>query len=131
MADLPVRLADYLRAGAARPFAWDLCDCCSWACGWVLLSRGVDPSAQWRGRYRTARGAVLHLRRGGGLLALASAAMAAAGLAETEQPMPGDIGVVDTVNGPALALWAGRRWACKSEGGIVIADFTPLRCWSV
>lgn len=125
-------LADYLRAGAARPFAWDACDCCSWACAWVLLRRGVDPSAAWRGRYRTAGGALRHIRRAGGdLLAVASAAMMDAGLVLTSSPQPGDIGVILSHQGQALALRTPTGWAAKAQAGIVVAPFDCLRAWSV
>ncbi|MET8524104.1 hypothetical protein [Nocardioides sp. NPDC004968] len=125
-------LAKYLRAGAARPFCWDSCDCCSWACGWVALRRGVDPSARWRGRYRTARGALLQIRRAGGdLLDVASEAMADAGLVPTEAPRPGDIGVVETDRGQALAIRTPTGWAAKAAAGITVAPFGCLRAWSV
>ncbi len=125
-------LAEYLRAGAARPFAWDACDCCSWACGWVALQRGVDPSARWRGRYRSVRGAMLQIRRAGGdLLAVTREAMAASGLAATTAPGPGDVGVVATDQGQALAIRSAAGWAVKSERGIVVAPFACLQAWSV
>lgn len=123
--------AAYLRAGATRPFAWDRCDCCSWACGWVLVRRGVDPSAPWRGRYRTARGALRHIRKGGDFRAVVAGAMAAAGLAPTESPMPGDIGIVSTAQGLALGLRVARGWACKSKNGLVVADFPCVAGWTV
>lgn len=125
-------LSDYLRAGAARPFAWGGCDCCSWASGWVAARRGVDPSAAWRGRYRTAHGAALMIRRAGGdLLAVASVAMASAGLAVTEAPRPGDIGVIETVRGQALAIRTQTGWAAKAQAGITVAPFACLRAWRV
>ena len=125
-------LSDYLRAGAAQPFAWGGCDCCSWACAWVAARRGVDPSARWRGRYRTARGAALQIRRAGGdLLSVASVAMAAAGLAETRDPRPGDIGVIETDAGLALAIRTPTGWAAKALAGIAVAPFVCLRAWSV
>lgn len=124
-------LAGYLRAAGGRAFAWGEHDCCRFALAWVALRRGVDPGARWSGRYRTARGAALHLRRGGGLLALAGAAMAEAGLAPTATPVPGDVGVVQTGQGPALAIRAATGWACAGAGGITVAPFAMLAAWSV
>ncbi|MBD3847112.1 hypothetical protein IED13_15490 [Bosea sp. SSUT16] len=125
-------LADYLRDGAARPFAWDACDCCSWACAWVMLRRGVDPSQPWRGRYRTARGAIRQIRRAGGdFLDVVSKAMAAAGLVETSEPQSGDVGLVQTPAGLALAIRTPLGWAAKAERGIAAAPFRCLRAWSV
>lgn len=125
-------LSDYLRAGAALPFAWDVCDCCSWACAWVAIRRGVDPSLPWRGRYRTARGAIRQIRRAGGdFNDVVSKAMAAAGLAETAEPLPGDVGLVQTPAGVTLAIRTPLGWAAKAERGIAAAPFHCVRAWSV
>lgn len=125
-------LTDYLRSAAAQPFAWDICDCCSWACAWVALRRGVDPSAPWRGRYSTARGARRQIRRAGGdLLSVVSSAMAAAGLAETAEPQPGDVGVIEVAAGLALAIRTPTGWAAKAEHGVAVHPFPCLRAWSV
>lgn len=124
-------LAAYLRAGASRAFAWGEHDCCRFALGWVALRRGIDPGARWAGRYGTARGAARHLRRGGGLLALARSAMAAAGLAATARPAAGDVGVVLTDQGPALAIRTPTGWACAGAAGIVVSRFPTLCAWRV
>lgn len=124
-------LAAHLRAGAARAFAWGEHDCCVFACGWVKARRGVDPAARWRGRYRTAGGAARHLRRGGGLDALAGRAMAEAGLGVTTRPVPGDVGLVKTAQGLALAIRTPTGWACAGPAGITVAPFAMLAAWSV
>ena len=124
-------LAAYLRAGGARSFAWGEHDCCRFALAWVLLRRGADPGVRWVGRYRTARGAALHLRRGGGLLALATNAFAQAGFAKTDDPVPGDVGVVMTDLGETLAIRTSSGWACAAETGIGVAPFAMLAAWSI
>jgi len=124
-------LAEFLRDGASRPFRWGACDCCTWVCSWVLARRGVDPSAPWRGRYRTARGALRNIRRGGDFVAVVSGAMADAGLIETSDPQPGDIGVVEAEGGATLAICTGGKWAGKSERGVVVAPFPMIKAWRV
>lgn len=124
-------LAEFLRDGATRRFEWGVCDCCIWACSWVLAQRGVDPSAPWRGRYRTARGALRHIRKGGDFVDVVSRAMAAAGLAETSDPQPGDVGVVLTDMGGTLAVRTSTGWACKSERGVVVAPYELVKAWTV
>ncbi len=122
-------LAAYLRASGARPFAWGECDCCTWACDWVLQRRGVDPAAEWRGRYRTRRGAMRNVRPG--FLLVVAGAMAKAGLKTTDDPTPGDVGVVMTPQGASLAIKTPTGWAGKAEAGIVVAPFTALEAWSI
>lgn len=132
-----MRLSDFLRAGAARPFVWGEADCCTFACDWVLTRLGKDPALPWRGRYRTARGAARHLLRGAGawplsgaLIPISAKAMESAGLQPTDAPKPGDIGLVETSNGFALAIRTRTGWACKSPGGITVAPFHAFSVWT-
>ena len=126
---MPPDLVAFLRASGARAFAWGECDCCTWACDWVLARRGVDPAARWRGRYRTALGAKRNLRRGLGVVA--GEAFAVAGLQRTTDPRPGDVGVVWTPQGASLAIRTATGWAGKAETGIVVAPFETLFAWTV
>lgn len=124
-------LAAFLRAGGARPFAWGVQDCCLWAADWVLAATGRDPAAGWRGRYLTALGAARLVTRRGGFEAHVAACLADVGLAETSDPGPGDVGIVELTNGPTFAVRASGCWAAKSECGVVLADAPYLRAWSV
>lgn len=125
------QLAGHLRIGATRPFAWGDCDCCLWVCDWIASVRGVDPMASWRGRYSTKRGAYRRIRRGGGFQPTVRAEMAAVGLLETTEPKAGDIGMVQTYQGEALAIRTATGWACKSPRGLVVGQFSVLTAWAV
>ncbi|AJP72923.1 DUF6950 family protein [Sphingomonas hengshuiensis] len=61
--DWEARLAAYLEPLRARPFEWGRHDCCAFTFGAVEAMTGVDAMAEYRGRYRTARGSVRALRR--------------------------------------------------------------------
>jgi hypothetical protein len=124
-------LPDHLRAGGVRPFVWGRCDCVLFASDWVASQRGVDPLREYRGTYSTALGAQRHIARAGGLLALVSAAMAAAGLTETTDPLPGDVAIVESDQGDAMAIRTRVGWAVKAQGGIVTAQYKLRRAWSV
>lgn len=122
-------LADYLRASGARPFAWGVDDCCTFACDWAVIACGLDPAADWRGRCANARDAAGILRDGGGVLALARKGCSAAGLVQTTDALPGDVGVVLSPNGEAMAIRTRVGWAVKSERGVVVAPFPLLAAW--
>ena len=59
-------MSAFLRAGAGATFVWGEIDCSLFMADWCRKTRGVDPAASLRGRYRTALGAMRHVRRLGG-----------------------------------------------------------------
>jgi hypothetical protein len=124
------RLPAWLAASGSRPFAWGVCDCCTWVCDWVVAAQGVDPAAAWRGACASARDAA-RILRGRGLLALAREGCAAAGLAETRDPLPGDVGVVLTEDGPAMAIRTRTGWAIKAGQGFGVRAAPMLAAWRV
>lgn len=63
--DWEQRLHDYVAALEGSTFSWGTLDCALFAAGAVLAQTGVDLAADFRGRYRTARGSVRALRRFG------------------------------------------------------------------
>jgi hypothetical protein len=128
---IQMTLVEYLRDGARRPFAWSDCDCCTWAADWVVACCGVDPSAPLRSRYKTALGAQRHISRAGSLLALIADHMAIAGLPETDNPQPGDLGIVVVGGGQALGIRTRSGWACKGPKGVALGHPIMLAAWSV
>jgi hypothetical protein len=127
-----VTLSEYLRTGASEPFVWGKTDCCAWTSGWVREACGLDPVAPYLSRYRTEIGAARLVTQGGGFMAWVSACVEAVGLAETEAPIPGDIGIVEDRSGnKAVAICAGRVWAAKAPTGLLITEARPLRAWRV
>jgi len=124
--DLPAWLA----ASGGRRFAWGACDCCTWACDWVVAAASVDPAAAWRGACASARDAA-RILRGAPLPELARRGCEAAGLVETRDPLPGDVGVVLTPNGAAMAIRTRRGWAVKSAVGFGVGPYPMLAAWRV
>lgn len=124
-------LADHIRDGAGKPFSWGEADCCLFACDWVLARRGVDPMATWRGTYATRLGVYRRINKSGGFLAAVTLEMEAAGLMRTNDPQPGDVGVVQGPQGPVLAIRTPTGWACKAERGLIVAMFPFVRAWAV
>lgn len=89
-----MKLADHLNAAAAEPFTWGHSDCCLMPSDWMKARIGIDPAAPLRGRYGTAFGALRHITARGGFVQMVRDLMRDAGFAETDSPVPGDVGIV-------------------------------------
>jgi len=89
-----IRLSDYLTEAAERRFDWRDRNCFLFCADWLVLSRGRDPAAAWRGQFHDRREAMALLKREGGPIALACKAMAAIGASATDKPKPGDVALV-------------------------------------
>lgn len=109
-----------------RPWCWGAADCCTAACDVFERLHGIDPMRSLRGLYVTRTGAARIIAQRGGFVAMAEGL--AVGL-HASIGKPGDIGVIEMDNGPALAICIARRqWAGKTETGFTtVPDF--LRCW--
>jgi len=60
--DWEARLSAWIVTNRSREFAWGQWDCILMACSAVEAQTGVDPAAEYRGRYSDARGAAEALR---------------------------------------------------------------------
>jgi len=121
MAPLLTALAIHCRVGASSAFAWGRMDCTCWVADWVLARSGRDAMAIWRGRYRTRLGHARLLRREpGGLAGAAFRSLAAIGAVPIDPAAagPGDIGIIETADGPAMAIRGQLAWLAKTGDGL-------------
>jgi len=49
--DWQSRLSAVLKAHAGQPFEWGVNDCCLFVCDCLVAVAGIDPAAEFRGRY--------------------------------------------------------------------------------
>lgn len=132
MADLLTEeLTAYLRSALSLIFDFGECDCALWAANWIVQRRGIDPAAPIRGRYKTRLGCMRLATRNGGFVAFTRTLLGAAGLSETDDPKPGDVGVIETPLGPALGIKTHRGWAWKSKRGFMVVPAKHIAAWSV
>jgi hypothetical protein len=104
--DWKSRLLTYLQHAAARPFAFGTHDCALFVAGAVEAMTGVDPAAEYRGRYKTLNGGLRAIQRVG----FEDHVSMACYLYEQIHPSlaaPGDIAVIDTAEGVALGVVQG------------------------
>ncbi|MFN3077472.1 MAG: DUF6950 family protein [Alphaproteobacteria bacterium] len=127
--DWPILLNDALMAASERPFSWGRHDCCLFAADIVRAMTGEDAAAPFRGRYGTKRGAMRALKAfaGGGLPEAVRAIAKHHGWEELS-PVAlagrGDLAMLDTEDGPSLAICIGSRVAMAARDGGVA--FLPL-----
>jgi hypothetical protein len=116
MPTLPADLAQHQRIGMTAPFVLGKLDCSLWVANWVQKQTGVDLAADWRGQYSTRAEYLRLLNAKGGLVRVAARALERVG-AERIDPAaarPGDIGVIVTEDGPALAIRYELAWRAKT-----------------
>lgn len=91
--DWETRFSRYISTVAREGFAWGLHDCALFAAGGIEAVTGVDPAAEWRGRYGDEAGGMALIRAAGFADHLAAARC---WLPEVGRLMimPGDVAIV-------------------------------------
>jgi hypothetical protein len=131
-------LGDYLAAAATRPFDYGHQDCCTFPADWVLLRRGVDPMANLRGRYASEEEAQEIIEDAGGLVAIWTRELDAAGIGSVATAREGDIGVIAVIGEHGLTanggIFTGKRWAFLAPRGLFASSIEPahvMKVWRV
>lgn len=109
-------LDEHVRLARSTPFDLGRMDCSLWVSDWVAKRTGIDLAADLRGRYKTRAEVLRLIVPLGSLVRLAARRLASIG-AETIDPaaaQPGDIGIVATTDGPALAIFVDGEWLTKT-----------------
>jgi hypothetical protein len=118
-----------------RPGEWD---CLLMVAAWVIALDLPDPAAEFRGRYRSERGAARFLRREGGCVALMAPRLEALGFRRVEpaERRPGDVGAVrvlaEATMAPEVAgavRVSARSWAVVTGRGVLLAPADTVACW--
>lgn len=107
-------------------------DCCEYMADWCVRRGFDDPMARWRGTYDDHGTALMDEY---GLLNMCDLGMIEAGIPEADEPMIGDVGIVECVthDGRALvgAIYGGKRWSALGEKGLFCASMEPARVWRI
>ncbi len=122
-----MRLSDFLRTQAARPFSWSGAHCLSMLADWYLISTGRDPIPDFRGRIMTEADCAAVLGDAGGLARFVDRRCRALGAMRLREPVPGCIAVVRYQGRHFGALrTATGRWAIKGHDGLVVTGACRL-----
>jgi hypothetical protein len=125
-------LAGFLREATGRQFAFGSWDCGLFCADWYALRWGMDPAAEWRGRYHSALGLARLLSRRGGIVAHFDACLVDA--IRTTDPQRGDIAIVETPQGLTGGIIVNGTTIALVGDGIIIRNrsLAPLvAAWSI
>ena len=109
-------------------------DCTTFCARWIEAVMGVDPAASFRGTYSDAEGAGRLLAGAGGLVAFADRHL---GLARTDDPQTGDVGVIvapSALDGEfkhIAAIRFGPLWATLSQAGVRARKAEFVAAWRI
>jgi len=132
--DWPERLAAFVEARRATPFAWGTQDCMMFAADAVLVLRDVDIMTQYRGAYQTEAEGDALLDRDGGMEAILATAAQAAGLAERAPKLArrGDLVLVEHGNLLMAGIVIGTAVAVTGSDGLAFVPTRMItRAWAV
>lgn len=107
-------LTDFLKKKAGERFALGKSDCALWLADWVSTFKKIpDPASHLRGRYATRHG-WLRLTGARDLVCVIDEIATKCGLQRTDDPLPGDIGVLDIGGiGPTGAIMGWHGWLIR------------------
>jgi hypothetical protein len=127
--DWTTRLHDVIKAAYGRPFSWGEFDCCLFAADCTLAVCGIDPAAEYRGKYNTEAGAKRLLKKIHGSLE------AAWDVAFVRIPpafiQRGDVALYEGEQGRSVAVfWANEFWSVADDG-VCRIKCAPLAVWRI
>lgn len=134
--DIRAELRGYLERNEPRAFAWGCHDCFTFTADWVALVSGFkSPADEYRYRYKTPRGALIHIgRRGGASVSDIPDLVYPTFEISKAYASAGDIVcVTDPEQGAALGICDGRYGVfLKSGGGYMRRKHSEIeRAWRV
>lgn len=135
MAGLREKLMAFLDKAAKWPFEWGQHDCMLEVADWLYAACGIDAAYAWRGTYDSPEDLEATFAPQGGFVPAMIAEAARLGLAETAEPLFGDVALV-TLAGQDKPLGAilmpSGRWRMKTMTGIALTrEVTIVVAWAL
>lgn len=113
------RLYAWLAEIAPFPHVYGSHDCALFGGGAILAMHGVDPAAEWRGRYTTWRGGLRVLRSAGYRDPIDVVSRLARAVPQATAQI-GDLAIVDTPDHPAIGVVTGATLHLLRPDGLAI-----------
>lgn len=124
------KLGEYLAEVSDKPFKVGVFDCALFAADCATIITGVDCVAEYRGKYKTDKGAIRLLKKRHGGLAEAFDAHFAR--IEPSMAQRGDICAYDGDEGVlAIAVKWSSGWVATTKEGVKAVTIEPIIVWGV
>lgn len=124
------RLRDFVAAIGQTPCKWGKDDCTAWAARWVEQERAIGLGLP---EYDEASGRAMIAARGG-LVRIWTEALAPFSIPETDTPVLGDVGIIESrIFGPVGVIFCADGlcvWRA-SRGATFIRPRTILKAWAI
>ena len=123
-------LEDTLTMWKRTVFEWGKTDCLLSVADYIVDCGGPDGGAAFRGMYNTEAAAFAHMDAHGGAAALIDAT----GLARTDEPVSGDVVVIETTDGDVAGLLYADTVAVRREQGVAFLGMrfvTIAAAWEI
>lgn len=117
------RLIRFLEARERSAFAWGVRDCFLMAADAHVAMRGIDPAAEWRGRYKTETGAARLMRRNG-CADMRDVARLLFSEIDLVDALDGSIGLVEQDGRWGMGVFCGPYFYVQAERGLGILPRT-------
>ena len=125
----PLYLDHAVEAARAKPFAWTRDNCATFAADCVAAVTGVRLHGKFAGLMTSPRRAILHAES---LVDHVDAILGATTRIEPAHAQRGDVVLVPTSAGPALAVCVGAKAAAKGPEGVTLTPMTEALCaWRI
>lgn len=106
------------------PMEWGKSDCATAIADIYVAANLPDPMSHYRGSYTTRFGAVRLMGRGGLLQHVAALGWARQ---QPEEAQDGDLGLLDTDDGPACVIFYGGFWVGRIDWGFATHPATAIK----
>jgi hypothetical protein len=119
--DIVESLGRYFAEARRRAlFAYGTRDCCLEPANWVRFAAGIDPAADYRGKYDDEAGALAFLETAGGVLKILDRAMTGTGLRREPCPIEGDVGCITLAGETIGSIRVPGGWSVISGRGRLV-----------
>ncbi|MBR7653291.1 hypothetical protein KCX83_13265 [Brucella oryzae] len=127
-----MEIIEFLSTEAQKPFRWGVSDCVSTTDRWIRLCTGLSPLAWVKRDYVSADEAERILADRGGLAVLVNRAMRGVGIAKTDDPQTGDVGLIIHNGKLCMAVHTGDCWFSHDEHGFIGAPLNAVwKAWRI
>jgi len=127
---------DFVRSMVAKPWGWndwDAPDCCVYIARWCIERGNDNPMNFTQDLYHDENSAYRLIVRHGGLVPLWTRGMIDAQIPEADEPILGDVGVIEAITedglNEACGIYLGDKWAVRTPNGMLFSPAVPLQIW--